>query len=497
MNKYISPGLIKVFIANVAVVVVEFLYVAVRVKYLNEQIPLWYSMPWGIYQLASRGKLFLVPVISLGIIAGSVVFAYLAKKRFLRYGEEFLYVFASLCNLLLAFAIYRTVQIAAVPFPPIINPGLVSLLPPMVFSALVVYAITPKLLAIFKERGIVTDPQIHKHPGMLLTKPAARGGGIVFTLGILISAVFFLRFTPIIGWLLAAISAGSILGLLDDIQNTNPIKKLKFIENPINRILLQGLIVLPLVLAGVQILFITNPFGGVIYFDHFKLSLLGITVAPLAIAVTIVWVLWIMNVLSWSNGVDGQFAGIVGIAAIILALITMRETPLNLQQKDMLMLAALTAGAALGTLPHTWHPSKMLWGFGAVSAGILLATISTLTKAKIAAALIVLAIPFLDGMITVVKRIIRGKSPMKGDRGHLHHILLERGWSTQKVAMFYWLSTLVTGFIGIKSADKNPMLIALTVGGFVAFIIIIVNIKKPRSKNGASSITQLAEDGGK
>jgi len=492
MKNYISKKLIPVLAANAALVVGQFVYVALRVGYLNELIPLWHTLPWGIQQLASRGKLVFVPLMALLIVVLGATFASLAKRRFLRYGEEFIYMFVSLCNVLLAYSVFRVVQIASTPAPPLINPGFVQLVPTMLISGAVVYLIAPKILDALKGRNIVTDPQVHKHPGMLLTRPSIRGGGAIFALGVLITSIFLLRHTQIVTGVLISVALGAILGILDDIQNTSPIAKLKFIENPVNRVLLQGLVVLPVIFAGVQIMDIGNPFGGAIFFDTWKLNAFGLSIAPLSILFTLLWTMWIMNVLSWSNGVDGQFSGIVGIAAIVLALITMRETPLTLQQKDMVTLAAIAAGASFGLLPYTWHPSKTLWGFGAVSAGVILATISTLTKAKIAAALIVLAVPFLDGVIAVTRRVLQGKSPFKGDRGHFHHVLLERGWSVQKVAVFYWVSTAVTGYIGIKSADRNPMLAALTLAGLVAFLIVTANIKKkPKSK---TEITQLASD---
>ena len=71
--------------------------------------------------------------------------------------------------------------------------------------------------------------------------------------------------------------------------------------------------------------------------------------------------------------------------------------------------------------------------------------------------------------------MLSGKSPLKGDKGHLHHLLLERGWSVKKVAVFYWVTTALFGIAGIYASDRDPILTALTGIGVVAFVIITLN----------------------
>lgn len=478
VKKHVTPNIVKFAIFNLSISILETIYLSFRLKYLNEQIPLWYTMPWGVLQLASRNKIFVIPATSFLILIVGLGFLTWIKNIFLRYGESFIIVFVTLCNLFLAYSLINIIGISSDPFPAFINPDFVRLAPSLVFSFVLVYFSAPWFLKIIKEKGIVTDPQVHKHPGMLLKRPSARGGGLVFTIGVVVSGIIFLDFSSVVLGMFTSIILASLLGLADDIQNTNRIAKLKFVENPINRFLLQALIVVPIVVGGVQIHNISNPLNGILNLDIWQFAINGYTVYPLAIAFTMFWILWIMNVLSWSNGVDGQYAGIIGIAALIIAAITLRDTTISFENREMITLAAITAGTSFGLLPYTWHPSKIMWGFGAISAGILIATLSILTKAKVATALIVLAVPFLDGVITALRRILQKKSPMKGDRGHLHHLLLDRGWSVQKVAMFYWVSILATGYVGVISADKDPMLTALTMAGFIAFAIILINVKK-------------------
>ncbi|MBI2414713.1 undecaprenyl/decaprenyl-phosphate alpha-N-acetylglucosaminyl 1-phosphate transferase [candidate division WWE3 bacterium] len=467
----------KFLAINITILILTGLYIFLRFAYLNSLVPLWMSKSWGEAQLANKYNLYLLPVAQVGITFLAYIFANYAKKKHLRYGADMLVTIGTTCNVLLSYSVLKIIRVASTPYPPFINPTYIQLAFPMFVAFLVVLFIAPYLINFFKEYRIVTDPNLHKHPGMLLAKPSARGGGLIFTLGILLSSIFFVKFTPTVTGLLVSMALAAVLGILDDIQNTKSETKLSSVENPWARFGIQALIVLPIVFAGVQVLSVNNPLDGALKLDILNFAVNGIKVYPVAIVFTLIWILWIINLLSWSNGVDGQYSGIVTIAAIVIAVITLRETNLNFDQKNMVQFAAIVAGASLGLLPFTWNPSKVMWGFGAIAAGLAIATLSILTKAKVATALIVLAVPFLDGFITVVKRILQKKSPLKGDRGHLHHILLNMGWSVRKVAVFYWIATAITGYIGIKAADRNLTLSALVVAGVIAFIIILINMQ--------------------
>ncbi|MFH1295313.1 MAG: hypothetical protein ABIH84_01920, partial [bacterium] len=83
----------------------------------------------------------------------------------------------------------------------------------------------------------------------------------------------------------------------------------------------------------------------------------------------------------------------------------------------------------------------------------------------------------------IVRRLVQGKNPLKGDRGHLHHLLLERGWSPQKVAVFYWIATAFFGLVALASAENSTALATLTLGGLVAAIIILLNVSAQFKKS--------------
>lgn len=465
------------YLINTGLILFQFVYIALRYKFLNPQIPIWLTMPWGVSQLGNTSNIYIIPTLSLLIFVLGFIYSQYATKKYLRYGAETLLSVATFGNILLTLSALRIINVASSYFTPLIPLALLKIITPLVTTFLIVYFATPFFIRHFKKNGLITDPKIHFHPAMLLDLPSARGGGLVFTLGVIAASLIFVGTNKTIIGIVLAMFMGAIIGYLDDIQNTKPRKSLAWIENPINRILLQALVVLPLIFTGTVVRNINNPFNGTFHLDAIKWEFLSMEIAPIAIIFTVLWVVWIMNLLSWSNGVDGQYSGIIGISGVIVALITLRLLHFDPSQRNMIELAAIVSGASLGLLPYSWYPSKIMWGFGAISAGIALAAISVISQAKIATSIIVLTVPFLDGIITVIRRLAKHQSPFKGDRGHLHHVLLSRGWGKRRVAVFYWLSTLFFGFIGIYASDRDPILTTLMGCGVVAFVIIALNRK--------------------
>jgi UDP-GlcNAc:undecaprenyl-phosphate GlcNAc-1-phosphate transferase len=266
------------------------------------------------------------------------------------------------------------------------------------------------------------------------------------------------------------------LGILDDYQNTHPKSRYRLLENPFLRLFLLFVSVLPVVLSGVTIYTISNPFGGFISLNVFEMKMGSRAIPLVPVAVTSLWIVWIMNVLSWSNGVDGQFPGIVGIASLLIAILALRFKELTEIHHQIALLSVISAGAAFGSVKYNWHPSKIMWGFGAMSAGLVIASLAILAQAKIAVSVLILLIPFLDALVTVGRRILKGKNPLKGDRGHLHHILLDKGWSVSKVALFYWFATAIFGIIGLLSPERVVLKVTFLIVGVVASILIFFNI---------------------
>ena len=177
--------------------------------------------------------------------------------------------------------------------------------------------------------------------------------------------------------------------------------------------------------AGVIALSVQNPFGDTIVF-------------PLALAIlfTAFWLVGVTNTINWIDGLDGLAAGVSAVASLVMFVIT---GPI-LNQWTLSYLPLILGAATLGFLPFNIHPARIFMGdSGAMFLGFTLAVIAIIGGAKMAAALLVLGIPLLDGVYMIIYRIYRGRSPLQADRGHLHHRLLDIGLTQPQVVTIFYL----------------------------------------------------------
>jgi UDP-GlcNAc:undecaprenyl-phosphate/decaprenyl-phosphate GlcNAc-1-phosphate transferase len=462
--------IIGFIVINIVVVLLQLTYINLRYEYLNTQIPFWYTNDWGISQLADKGTIYQLPLISLAISFVGLVLI-VRNKYSIRYLSDAVYWIVLGSNILLLISIYRIIQVGSTAFPNLVSPLFLQYFIPGVSAFVGVYLITPIFIGIAKRLEIITNPKLHAHPGMILTHASARGGGFVYSMIVLILSIFFLGIEQqYIGFYFSLGMLG-ILGILDDYQNTHPLSKLRSLENPLLRLMLTIFSITPVVVSGYRIQFVGNLAGGVLWFSQLA-----------AIAITFIWIIWVLNALSWSNGIDGQYCGIIGIGSVIITILALRFTPLLEIHKDTALLCAISAGAALGMARYTWFPSKIMWGFGAISAGLVLAVAAISVQSKIAISFLIILVPFLDSVVTVLRRVLQGRNPLLGDRGHLHHLLLEKGWKPAKIASFYWISSAFFGIIGLVSSEKYLLQISLILAGIVAFVIVLLNLVSLKNK---------------
>jgi UDP-GlcNAc:undecaprenyl-phosphate GlcNAc-1-phosphate transferase len=188
-----------------------------------------------------------------------------------------------------------------------------------------------------------------------------------------------------------------------------------------------------------------------------------------------IWIAWVMNMVNWSKGVDGQMPGIVIIAAVILALVSLKFLPADPRQLVVAKIALIVAGATFGFLIYNFYPAKIFPGYGATILGFFLATLAILASGKLATAILVLAVPFADGVVTIFRRVWLGKSPFKGDRAHLHHLLLNYGFSQKLVALFYWTFCAILGTISLFLKSIEKLFIGVAVGITIAGAVLWLN----------------------
>lgn len=477
-NKIIKSQNLIFLISNLGILLFQTFLILFFYSEIHQEIPLWYTRSWGLEMLTSKEYIFLIPIVTLFISAICSVLIKISEKYYQYLFKDIIFYFGIILNIVLTFSLTNIIKRTTFSNLFFLDYVGSELLNSFFISLIVSLIATPYFIKIYEKYNLITDPKKHQHPGMLLKNPSARGGGLIFAFSFTLTSLFATKISPLNLILIAAVILTAIIGILDDISNTTSNKKYKFLGNPVFRLLI--LLPIPvaiLIYSGITITNINNPFGGVIDFTQYSFSIFNNLITPLPYIFTFIWILWLINLLSWSNGVDGQYSGIITVAGLTIAFLALRFSPLTEYEINISKLAIITAGASLGLAPYTWNPSKVMWGFGATAAGIVLASLSILASTKISISILVLLVPFMDGLITVIRRIINKQNPLKGDRSHLHHLLLQRGWSIKSVAAFYWISTAILGVIGYFSSDRDLPLLVLTLGGIIGFFIALLNFK--------------------
>lgn len=339
---------------------------------------------------------------------------------------------------------------------------------PLIVAFLTTVIATPVSLFFLKKYNVVDDPKKHKHPAILHKKPVPRGGGIPLFIGVLIAGIIFLPMTKIIIALFFASFVSLIVGILDDKYDLSPY--LRFIINIISAVFV--------VYMGANIPFITNPFGGILFLNNIQLPFWqGTTITFLSDLIAVLWIVWVMNMLNWSKGVDGQMPGIVAISAIIIGILSLRFSPLDQTSEIAATLSFIIAGASLGFLVFNFYPAKIFPGYGATAIYLLLAVASILSSAKLATAILVMGVPMTDGLFTIARRIVSGKSPFWHDKKHLHHLLLNLGFSQKKIALFYWVVSAILGTLSLVLSSKGKLfaiiMVVILVGGALLFLHLL------------------------
>ncbi|MCU1519569.1 MAG: undecaprenyl-phosphate alpha-N-acetylglucosaminyl 1-phosphate transferase [Pseudarthrobacter sp.] len=180
-----------------------------------------------------------------------------------------------------------------------------------------------------------------------------------------------------------------------------------------------------------------------------------------------------MNAFNFIDGLDGLAAGVAiigGAAFFLTAYWVHRNAPLTDFSDLATLLTAILVGSCAGFLPHNWFPSKIFMGdSGAMLIGLLMASAGVVSTGQITSGLYdrvngiptiipillpfaVLFLPLLDLCLAVVRRTAVGRSPWSADRGHLHHKLMDIGYSHRTAVMLMYMWTAVLSFGGLAFA---------------------------------------------
>ena len=336
----------------------------------------------------------------------------------------------------------------------------ITMLLAMGVAAVVSFLATPMVKNLAYKVGAIDVPKDNRRMHKV---PIPRLGGLAIFLAFLLSVLVFAKIDRQMQGILLGATMIVVLGVMDDIMALNALPKL------IVQILAAGIAVY----HGCVIQFVSNPnvFSSMTYLN------LGWWSYP----ITIIWIVAITNAVNLIDGLDGLAVGVSAISTASLIVIALMVKEVNI----VIILCALF-GACLGFIPYNMNPAKIFMGDtgstflgailgphgGSTFLGYILATLSITGLFKMYAIIsfavpfLILGIPIFDICFAFLRRIAHGQNPMKADRGHFHHRLIDMGFSQkQSVAIAYML----TGMLGLAA-------VLLTSSGELKALILIAAI---------------------
>lgn len=360
------------------------------------------------------------------------------------------------------------------------NTGLFTIFS-FIVAFIMTFAATPFAQKIAFKIGAIDVPKDKRRMHKI---PKARLGGIAIFYGFLVSVLCFGNVFSLTNEskMLLGILAGSLivvtLGVFDDVKPRPAIFKL----------FIQIIAAAIPVLLGVRIMVISNPVasGSFIRLPYW-----------LSVSGSILWIVGVTNAVNLIDGLDGLAAGVSSIAAIALLSVLLIQHNVMI---NLLVMAAALAGACFGFLPYNFNPAKLFMGdSGALFLGFILSCISIQGPFKMYIAFsvpfLILGLPIFDTAFAIIRRLIHHQPIMAPDRGHLHHRLIDRGFSQRTtVFILYGLSAIlaISGIVMILTGFSRALILILSVLLFGWFALIFVDRDNTHGKENENGKKQEA-----
>ena len=341
----------------------------------------------------------------------------------------------------------------------------------IIFASLIIsFSVTFLVLPYIQRLGEFFNIKDNPDSRKLKQSPLVRIGGLALIIGffssIFIILIFknfdFYTFTQhrIFLTLIFSSIVLFLLGFIDDIRSLSPF----------TRLLIQVAISIFIAESGVNINEINLAWLNVdtIYLSHHVSTIL-----------TTFWIVGLINAINWLDGVDGLASGITGFAALGMTIISYQNGQLFVP-----IIAASISGCSFGFLRFNFYPARMLMGdSGSYFLGFVLAITSILSTnlelnpIGIFIPFFLLIIPLIDMIIVILGRLINKDSPFLADRSHIHHKLIDSGYSELGTAIFiYSLSQWITVFtIGLASINDGLYLLATMLSSVLLFFGFILS----------------------
>ena len=353
-------------------------------------------------------------------------------------------------------------------------------------ALLIVILLTPAVGGMARLLGVVDRPQARR----LNRRPVPRLGGLALFFGIFVPALAFLPLGRETKGLLLGGAVATLIGAIDDFRGLVWWEKL-----------------------GGQIAAAAIPTGFGIWVHRFTFPVVGVHALPewVGVPLTILWIVAIMNMVNFLDGLDGLAAGVCAISGFTFCLIA-----LSLGRWQPAVLAAVVFGACLGFLRHNFYPARIFMGdSGALLLGFTLGALAIQGLLKTAAVatllfpLLVLAVPIIDTSFVVAKRLKYRQPIYVADRYHLHHRFLNIGFSQPRAAVYMWTwcailagAALATRFIHFRAHGAwHPWqtlavaaigMVALGASVYMVYLLEIVKLANPRIRRREQEAREAA-----
>lgn len=278
-------------------------------------------------------------------------------------------------------------------------------------------------------------------------------GGLAIFLGFLVSTVFFAEIDIKIIAILSGALIMVVLGVFDD----------KYALGAKFKLMIQIIAAAIPVIAGVRIERIILPF----------LKSGGIEFGWLAYPITILWIVALTNAVNLIDGLDGLAAGVSAIASFSMFLIALMQG-----NYVIAVMSAALVGACCGFLPYNFSPASIFMGdTGSTFLGFVMASLSVLGLFKIHAIIsfavpfIAFGIPIFDTSFAIFRRIKEHRPIMSPDRGHLHHRLVDMGFSHKQAVLIIYAICIVLGAVAVLSFKSKLLAIVIAVLGVIGAFV--------------------------
>ncbi len=338
------------------------------------------------------------------------------------------------------------------------------------------FASTPIVTQLAFKIGAVDVPKDNRR---MHKKPIPRLGGLAIIFGFAVALLCvgsgFTRanIATLIGAFIIA-----VMGVIDDCKDLDA--RIKFI--------VQIIAALIVIYGGdVKITVFTNP-------NIMSENPYIILPQWLSVTGTVLWIVFITNAVNFIDGLDGLATGVSAIMSVSLVFISVKTGEASIALIGMALM-----GACFGFLPYNFNPAKIFMGdTGSTFLGFMLASLSVQGVFKsyavisFAVPLLILGLPLFDAVFAMLRRIFTGKNPMSADRGHLHHRLIDMGFSQKQTVFILYAISGVLGISAVLLAESGTLRAIILI--LCVLILLLIGSLLVKSNNPQADNERCGDD---